>query len=844
MNFAEYANKDIDEVFKKLKTSRRGLSEDEAAERLKIGGFNEIKEKENGLFKIFLRQLKSPFFYLLFIASFIAFLIGEWIDGLVILLFVLLNVFLGFIQEARAEQAVAALKRYIPSKARVIRGDDEKIIDKKNLVRGDIVLLEAGDIAPVDLRVIEAANFLVDESVLSGESAPVLKTGQTAPEAKEIFEAKNIIFAGTSAVSGEAMATVIGTGQDTELGEIAGLVLGITRESVYEKNLFKFSRLILRIVVITIVVIFLANLLIKGTANFFEFLIFSIALIVSIIPEALPAVVTFSLSRGAMKMAKEKVVVKRLSAIEDLGDIEVLCSDKTGTLTENKLRLANVFSSEKDKCLLYGILSSSYAVEKIESTVNPFDTAIWEGSPLKIRDSIKNYKAISEIPFGPERLRNSVLLEDGEKRKILIVKGAPEIILNLSEKFGKNQTRESVMEKIKKEGEEGKRTLAIGFKELSKGQKRISADDENSLVFLGFYSFVDPLKNTAKEAIQLAKKLGVEIKIITGDSREIAGYIGKEAGLIDKAENVISGKELEMLAENEFERKCLEFSVFARISPKTKYKIVEALQKKCEVGFLGEGVNDAPALKLANVAIAVPSAADVSREASDIVMLQKDLKVIVDGIRNGRDVFSNINKYLKLTITSNFGNFYSIATISLLIPYLPMLPAQILLVNLLSDFPLIAVATDRIDVEELKKPKMFQLNNMIFLIILLALTSTVFDFIFFGIFRKVQPGLLQTLWFTESILTEIFLVFSVRTSHFFLKAKFPSLPLIILSFLAASAAIIFPFTKFGQETFHFVSPPLTSLFIVLSLVIIYFFISEIVKLLYFRYRRNYNSSRN
>lgn len=828
---------------KELNTSRHGLSENEATERIKVSGFNEIKEKERGIFDIFIRQFKSPFFYLLFIASFIAFAAGEGIDGLVILVFVLLNVFLGFIQEARAEKAVTALKRYVPSKSRIIRGGVQKSIEKKFLVPGDIVLLEAGDVAPADLRVVEAENFIADESVLSGESAPVSKINQALAETKEIFEAKNIIFAGTSVVSGEAMGVVFETANKTALGEIAALVSVTKRESAYEKNLLKFSKLILRIVVITIVAVFLANLIIKGTANFFEFLIFCIALIVSIIPEALPAVATFSLSRGALQMAKEKVVVKRLSAIEDLGNMEILCSDKTGTLTENKLRLVNVFSAEKDKCLLYGLLASSYAIEKIESSANPFDIAMWEGASSGIRETLRKYEAISEIPFSSERLRNSVLLKDPGGKELLIVKGAPEIIFDLSSGFDE-EGREKIMKQIRQEGADGKRTLAVAFRELGKSPGNILGVNEEGLDFLGFFSFVDPLKKTANEAIKLAKKMGVGIKIITGDTPEIAGYIGKETGLIDKAGRVVSGYEMESIGEDEFRRKCLESSVFARISPRTKYKIVEALQKEHEVGFLGEGVNDAPALKLANVAIAVPSAADVSREASDIIMLQNDLKVIVDGIKNGRNIFSNINKYLKSTIASNFGNFYSIATISLLIPFLPMLPAQILLVNLLSDFPLIAVATDRIDIEELKKPKMFQLNNMIFLVMLLALTSTLFDFIFFGIFRKVQPELLRTLWFIESILTEIFLVFSSRTSHFFLKAKFPSLPLLILSLLAVATTVILPFASIGRNFFRFTTPSFGNLLFVLTLVVAYFFVSEAVKLTYFKYWRNHNNSRN
>ncbi|PIY89383.1 MAG: hypothetical protein COY73_01085, partial [Candidatus Nealsonbacteria bacterium CG_4_10_14_0_8_um_filter_37_14] len=348
MKFSECATKNIEEVFRELKTSENGLSEGEAANLLKTHGFNEIKAKEVRLIDIFLRQFKSPFFYLLFIAAIIALLIGELVDSLVVMLFIVVNVALGFFQEFRAEKAVALLKKYLPAKVRVLREGVEKIIEKKFLVLGDIVLLEPGNIVPADMRILKVQNFLIDESVLTGESVPVSKISQPLPkETTEVFEAKNIVFAGTSVVSGKGEGVTIGTGKETVFGEITKIISGITRESSYEKELIDFSKIIMKIVVSTIVVLFLINLFIRGTTNFFTFLFFCIALMVSILPEALPVVVTFTLSRGALKMAKEKVVVKRLSAVEDLGDIEVLCIDKTGTITENKLSLENVNSSDK-----------------------------------------------------------------------------------------------------------------------------------------------------------------------------------------------------------------------------------------------------------------------------------------------------------------------------------------------------------------------------------------------------------------------------------------------------------------------------------------------------------------
>ena len=824
MEFSSYTSQGVKEVLARLKTRASGLSDKEAEERLKIYGLNEVKAKEAGLLGIFLRQLKSPFFYLLFIAAVVAFLIGEKIDGFLILVFILINTSLGFFQEAKAERTMSLLKRYVPLSTKVLREGKERTIEKRFLAPGDIVLLGAGDVPPADLRILKAQNFLVDESVLTGESQPVPKTSRSlSKEAKEIFEAKNVVFASTSVVSGQAKGVVVGTGKTTVFGQIAKLVSGISRESVYEKNLLAFCQLVLRIVVITIIAVLLSNLIIKGKANFSEFLIFSIALVVSIIPEALPLVTTFALSQGALRLAKEKVVVKRLSAIEDLGDIEVLCADKTGTLTENKLSLEETFSFDKEKCLLYGLLSSSSS---------PFDLALRSCAPPKIRQSLKKFRLILEIPFDPFRLRTSVLVEDYKGNRVLITKGAPEKILKLSANFGGKKNLEEIRKEIEKRGKEGKRVLALAYKRVNKSS--YSTKDENDLIFLGYFSFVDPLKKTAKETVKLAKKLGLKIKVLTGDSKEVAGQIGKEIDLIKDPQEVILGERLDSLSEEDFEKACFQFSVFARVSPTTKFKIIQALQIKYEVGFLGEGINDAPALKIANVALAVPKATDVCREASDIILLKKDLRVVVNGIKEGRGIFSNINKYIKCTLSSNFGNFYSIAAISLFIPFLPMLPVQILLVNLLSDFPLVAVATDKVDVEELKKPKLYQLNQVIFLVMSLALVSTIYDLLFFGIFHKVQPSLLQTLWFIESILTEIALIFSIRTRHLFFRTKVPSLPLIVLSFLAVVVTVWLPFAGFGKDFFHFVTPPLSALLITLSLIFSYFIVSEIVKLIYFR----------
>jgi Mg2+-importing ATPase len=835
--FSQYTNKSPEEALKILESSLSGLSTRKALALQEKFGSNEIKNPGKSTLNIIKRQIASPFVYLLFFASLISLAIGEIFDFFVILFIVVANLVIGFFQEYKAEKAVYMLKKIIPLKAKVLRDNKEQFIDKINLVPGDIVLLENGDFVPADIRIIKAHNFLIDESILSGESVPILKISDALDKQEsEMFNARNIVFAGTVVVSGRAEGVVVCTGEKTFFGQIAKTIIKEEYKlSSYEKDIFYFSKLVLKIVLTTVILIFVLDLIIKGYDNFFNFLLFSVALIISILPEGLPAVVSFALAKGSMRMAKQNVIVRRLSAIERLGNIDILCTDKTGTLTKNKMSLEKIVSSDKRKCLLYGLLSSQ-ALARERVILNPFDSALLERVSDDFWHEYKKYQIIAELPFDSERMRASYIFKDKKGDLYLIVKGAPEIILEKCSKIGDKTQKKDLIEELENEGKAGKRVLGVAFKKISSNHNsnKINYEDEKNLTFLGYFVFEDPIKETAEEAIKLAKKLGVKIKLITGDSKEVVYHLSKKIKLVSDAKEIISGQELEKMLPDEFDQICEETNVFARISPQLKYKIVKSLQKHHDVGFLGDGINDAPALRLADVGIAVDGSADASREVADVVLLKKDLRVIIDGIESGRNIFANINKYIKCMLASNFGNFYSIAVISLFINYLPMLPIQILLSNLLSDLPLVSIVTDKVDQDELKKPKAYHLKSVLPLIISLAMIITIFDFIFFSVFFREAPAIIQTLWFIESVFCELLLVFIIRTKQLFWRAEKPSSILLFTIISVFVVAVGLPFLSFGQNIFHFTAPGILQLLTMSFILLCFVAVSELAKYIYFR----------
>lgn len=834
MNILEYAIQDEKTLFHLFQTSKKGLTDDQVVYNQKKYGYNTLSTNTTRWMTILFNQFKSSFLYLLILASLISFLFGQFIDGVIILFFILINTALGFFQEFRSEHILQSLKKYIAPSVDVIRDSITKDIKSADLVPGDMLIMHAGDIIPADIRLIETYNVTVDESVITGESLSVQKITTPLSHTPSAFhEAHNICFTGTILTSGKALGMVVATGKCTTMGTIAARVSTTRDESTFSKDISRLSTFILKLVTATLSFVFIVNIIIKGAGvHIPTLLVFSIALAVSVIPEALPVVITFSLSRGALKLSKHKVIIKRLSAIEDLGSIEILCTDKTGTLTENILTVANTFS-QKDASLLYDAVCTSSQPLQTNTSVHSFDRAIYQALDEKSKKKYHRIDLIHENPFDPKSKLSSAIVKSDSTYEY-IVKGAYEAIIPLC-------THCSIQEKknmntwIKQEETIGRRIIAVAKTHMT----HFSIDQKNNtrenLQMVGLISFADPIKNTAPDAITKAQALGVEVKILTGDSAEVAGTVATQIGLIADKNSVITGSEFDELSNEKQHEAVHNYAVFARVDPDQKYHIIQLLEERYEVGFVGEGINDAPALKKARVGIAVRGATDVAQQSADIILLKKSLHVIIDGIKGGREIFANTTKYIRATLSSNFGNFYTIALISIFIDFLPLLPLQILLVNLLTDFPMIAVVTDTVDHKELSKPRTYDIKSIALLGSILGIVSSLFDFIFFALFIRFSHGVLQTNWFIGSVITELVFLFSIRSRLSLFKARPPSFTLVTLSCIAGAVTLLIPFTMWGQKIFSFVAPQSSHLLMIAGVSLTYFILTEQIKLLYYRF---------
>lgn len=835
-SFSYYTTLAPETVLSELDTHKtEGLSLHQVKERQLQYGKNRIATQEIPLLVKILRQFKSPFIYILFIVALISFITKDHIEGAVVLIIVMINAAIGFYQEYKADYAVKMLKRYLISRVTVIRDGKEQEIMQEDLVPGDIVVLYPGDKVPADVRFIDSYNLTIDESMLTGESVPVTKQSTAmSAQAQQPFQADNIGFAGTIVMRGRALAVVFAIAGQSALGLIAKLTARSTeRVSSFAKIINKFSSVIVYIMVISVVLIFLVNVILKhGEGDILELLLFAAALGVSVIPEALPIVTTFALSQGALNLARQKTVVKRLSAIEDLGNIEILCTDKTGTLTENRMTVEDIYGADKREVVLTMSLAGVIDVNNVE-ILKGFDKALYTALTQQERVKLAQYKKVIEFPFDPVRRLESILLKS-PTTYLIILRGAVEFLIETCEQTDLTGGLKSWAHD---QGIGGRRVLGVAIKEVVVPDEKSFklADQEKGMRFLGAVSFEDPLKDTAIPAIKKADRFGIQCKILSGDAAEVCGAVAYKVGLIKDPGHVLTGAELEKSPETEQHALVEKYHVFARVSPEQKCKIIQLLQRDKEVGYMGDGINDAPALKQAGVALAVQDAVDIAREAADIILLERSLLVVVNGIIEGRKVFNNTCKYLRATMSDNFGNFYAIAIASLFIDHLPILPMQILLLNLLTDAPLVAIATDNVSNEKLERAgQQFDVRSILVLTMVLGTVTMFFDLVLFALFRKTAPGTLQSAWFMGAVFTQLFFIFSIRTTKTFYKGSRPSALLVLLTIIVGCITFILPYSSLGQNIFM-LSPIQGSYLIwIFALVALYFFVCDAIKTFYFK----------
>ncbi|MEW6295184.1 MAG: magnesium-translocating P-type ATPase [Candidatus Diapherotrites archaeon] len=831
-----------EELLRKLSCSEYGLSSQEANKRLEEYGLNDISLKDKrSTIEIFLSQFKSPLILILLGATVIAGILGDPQDALIILGIVVINACLSFYQEFKSEKALAELRKYISFKAKVLRDGQEIELDVRELVPGDIVFLEIGDIVPADLRLIKAEDLTLNESVVTGESFPVHKIIEiiNIPNT-QLSQQKNIAFMGTSVAGGEGKGIVIATGERTEFGRTANILSAKEPPTDFQKSIKKFGNFLIKIILLLTIFVFASNYLLGK--NLLESFLFALALAVGIAPELLPIIITISLSAGAVHLAKKKVIVKRLVSIEDLGNIDVLCMDKTGTLTENQITLENYFDFKgiKSRELIeLGLICNSAIIEKSKARGNVIDVAIWDYAK-KEGITPEKFTKIKAIEFDYERRRMSFVIEKSGKR-FLVCKGGPESIVSVcisvqngSQLIPVKEYEKELIQKFRELSNEGFRVIAIATKEIEK-KKSYGIEDEKELTFKGFIAFLDPPKKTAIQSLKEFQNLNVELKVLTGDNELVTEEIGREIGLKIKGK-IILGSEIEKMNEIEFLKAIEENNIFARITPEQKYRIVEGLGKRGHiVGFLGDGVNDAPALKAADVGITVDSAVDVAKDSADIILLKKSLMVIADGIKQGRKTFGNIIKYIFNTISANFGNMFTLAFSSLFLKFIPLLPSQILLANLVSDIPLITVSTDNVDEDYLHNPKRWNIKTISNFMVYFGIISSVFDFITIGFLMFIvgaDAAIFRTAWFLESVLSEIIVTFAIRTKRSFWQSH-PSKVLIYSSIAAMILTIALVYSPLAF-LFRFESLAVPVLVSIGVILLAYFLLVEGAKKKFFQ----------
>ncbi len=827
-----------------LDTSAAGLSTAEANRRRAALGDIQIHDegRRSGV-ALFLRQFQSPLVLILVFGGLVAFSLREWADGGIILGIIVISAVLGFVQEYRASAAIAALQRRLALTALVFRNGTETVVPASQIVPGDVVRLSAGNLVPADGLILEAKDFLLTQAALTGESFPVEHKAGSVPASASLVERTNCVFLGSSVQSGTASIVVVRTGRQTEFGLIAAELKGPPPEAEFARGIRHFGYLLLRVMVIVVLAVLTANLVLHRPLV--ESLLFSVALAVGLSPELLPAIISVTLSSGARNMARRGVIVRHLEAIENLGSIDVLCTDKTGTLTEGVVALDA--ATDCDGAASPSVRQLAFVNASFETGIENILDAAVIAAGQQAGLSTDGYGKLDEIPYDFRRKRLTIVVSSsGGPEALLITKGAVGTVLSqcTTASFGSRlqMIDELISQRLdayvhQKSGE-GYRVLALATKRLGR-KASYGHDDERELCLQGFLLFYDPPKADAVQAIRDLTALGISIKIITGDSRPVAEFVARSVGL--DASGTLTGAEIATLKEEALWYRADRATLFVELDPQQKERIVRALQRRGHaVGYLGDGINDAPALHAADVGISVDGAVDVARQAADVILVRRDLDVLRQGVSEGRRTFANTLKYISTTVSANFGNMLTMAVTTPLLPFLPLTATQILLNNFLSDLPAMAISTDNVDQDRIARPQRWSVAQIRRFMILFGAISSVFDGLAFVILLygfHASEGIFRTAWFLESLLTELVVLLLLRTT----RSAFASRPGSLLVFLivfVGIGALILPYAGPLARLFDFVPLPQNLVFVIAGLVLAYMAVTEVTKRYFFRLSSN------
>jgi Mg2+-importing ATPase len=855
------ATQDVSEIFQRLGTSTKGLTDEEADERLEVFGANEVaQERRGGLLQRFYHAAVNPLVILLTLLAVVSFATGDLRAGTVMLLMVVLGLSLRFVQETKADNAAAKLKAMISVTATVVRDGQPKEIPLRQLVPGDIVKLSAGDMIPGDVRLISAKDLFVIQATLTGESLPVEKTElpDTRPSASTI-ERTNLAFLGTSVESASATAVIIATGTQTYFGKVARSLAGQQVDTAFDKGIKRFTWLMIRFMLVMVPLVFVINGITKH--DWKEAFFFALAVAVGLTPEMLPMIVSVCLSKGALAMSKKKVIVKKLNSIQNFGAMDVLCTDKTGTLTIDRVILelhVDVFKNESEEVLRDAYLNSHFQT----GLKNVLDRAVLQHQDVHRELGVDKYAKIDEIPFDFSRRMMSVVVEGPDGERQLITKGAPESVFTKCTRFeseGKIFEMEplfigDLMQEVDDLSEDGFRVLAIATKKVDK-RPAYSKADECELVLTGYLAFLDPPKDSANKAIEALRQHGVTVKVLTGDNDLVTRKVCSEVGI--RVEQVVLGREVETMSDAQLSDAVETRDVFARLSPAHKQRIVKALQNKGHVvGFMGDGINDAPALRAADVGISVDSAVDIAKESADMILLEKNLMVLEEGVLEGRKVFVNILKYIRMGASSNFGNMFSVIGASAWLPYVPMAPIQVLTNNLLYDFSQVPIPTDNVGPQQTAKPRPWNMGEIGKFIVFIGPISSIFDYTTYAMMWFVfkcnhlnlfpppelaasfanatspndtyAAALFHTGWFVESLMTQTLIVHVIRTNLIPFVQSRASWQLTMTTLLIMAIGAYLPFSPLASFLGFVPLPPLYWLLLLLTLTC-YVALTQIVK---------------